>query len=145
MAYTKEERAAYIREWQRKNREKRNAYAKQWRKDNPDKNREAAYRWREKNPEAWAAAQKRSADGTKEVRKERQRERHRRLYDTDPVYRAEFKIRARVMRARSRSALCPLEEMYRDTVEQIYRTCPVGLEVDHIEPLRMQEKNGGGR
>jgi 5-methylcytosine-specific restriction endonuclease McrA len=71
MAYTKEQRAAYMRAWRAANPEKEKTYksrpeakakargySAKWRAANPDKTREAVRRWRKNNYEKFYAKQK---------------------------------------------------------------------------------------
>lgn len=63
-------------------------------------------------------------------------ERHRKRFASDPEYVEYHRRHARVTRAKRRCAEeSPLADHFREEIKAIYFNCPLGYEVDHIDPF----------
>lgn len=110
------------RRYQEKNREALLEKKRQWAKSNPEKNRAQSSRWQAMNREAAFAQQALS-----------------RAKNPD-----HYQPKRRAYAAARRATLIRRTPPWVDlsAVAVIYRQCPIGMEVDHIVPLRGRRVSG---
>ena len=112
---------------------------REWRVKNQERNREISrecyYRHHEArkqrlHEERWRDPEKRRAEAAA---------RHNRRFETEPEYRHKHRTNVRLSRANKRFGASGLAAHYHAEIKSFYFACPLGMEVDHIHPLRIME------
>ena len=110
---------------------------REWRAKNQERNREISRECYYRNHEArkqrlhedrWRDPEKRRAEATA---------RHNKRFAEEPEYRAAHRNNVRLARANARFGKSGLAEFYREEIKAFYLACPLGMDVDHIHPLRI--------
>lgn len=138
----KEKLDAANRQWAQENKEKMRSYRQQWDEQNPGKTRAAINQWREKYPEKERATARKWNEENKERRsvtvRQWQRENPEKVRAARRQWGQNHPDRARANHAKRRFHKLRQMPAWACTpdLDNIYKTCPPGMHVDHIVPLR---------
>jgi 5-methylcytosine-specific restriction endonuclease McrA len=114
-------------------------YMQEWRKRNSDREKEIQRECYARNREDRKRRMREYRAANRERVRAEALARHNRRFATEPEYREKHRLTVQLARAYARFGKSALSRFYQAEIAAFYRSRPVGMDVDHIHPLRIIE------